>query len=526
MHFPTPAATKLAGVASVFLLLHYRLFVFKPSLFIATVSLSLLAATVFHAPPAAVSPAPLSLGAAPLCANGINRSTHSKNKSVWFRRSKAPPSLHVASDPFHYIESSFCCSPTSLNSAAQRSDLISSTTAANLRCNERGDISELCKVEASSFRRDSPTASINNRCPSPILTSSPFPFTPRRAVLTSDLPRAVVTSVEPSQAYASRVLRLHHYGLLRIPPTYSSILQYLVSHTVMEPEMKKVSTATTSIASFAASFTPRLVTGSTVQECGLAQFTCYYVTVAFHTHYAVSSIDGSSQYDSFTAVLVAKTFVQECRCARCTRYYVNAAPLSHYAVSSIDGSSQSQLSDLQIGAATKKSQPAPPLPCVRIPTSRRNTPKSSARRLDRTELLCFISDVCLITLIQNECDDIMRWSISVTNYWLRHGNVELLCFDPTKPFSLSSNSIVLSVLMKAKLAFEIHLVSLRSLVEFKSDRANLSAKSSHLGLSSLMLHTVLELLTESSCQSTSHSGVSTSVSTINCSQEQPPWEQK
>ncbi|KAG2245182.1 hypothetical protein Bca52824_092985 [Brassica carinata] len=39
--------------------------------------------------------------------------------------------------------------------------------------------------------------------------------------------------------------------------------------------------------------------------------------------------------------------------------------------------------------------------------------------------------------------------------------------------------------MKAKLAFEIHLVSLRSFVEFKTDHANFSAKSSHLGLSTL-----------------------------------------
>ncbi|KAG2280669.1 hypothetical protein Bca4012_049084 [Brassica carinata] len=35
-----------------------------------------------------------------------------------------------------------------------------------------------------------------------------------------------------------------------------------------------------------------------------------------------------------------------------------------------------------------------PLPCALIPTNRRNTPKSCARRLDRTETLCLLSDVC------------------------------------------------------------------------------------------------------------------------------------
>lgn len=36
--------------------------------------------------------------------------------------------------------------------------------------------------------------------------------------------------------------------------------------------------------------------------------------------------------------------------------------------------------------------------------------------------------------------------------------------------------------MKAKLAFEIHLVSLRSFVEFRTGRVNFSTKSSHIGL--------------------------------------------
>ncbi|KAL0774809.1 hypothetical protein Bca101_039961 [Brassica carinata] len=123
-----------------------------------------------------------------------------------------------------------------------------------------------------------------------------------------------------------------------------------------------------------------------------------------------------------------------------------------------------------------------PLPCAFIPTNWRNTSMSCARRLNRTEALCLLSDVCSNTLNQNECDDNILRFISVTNYWLRHGNVEVRGFDTIKPFSLSSDSIVLNVPMKAKLAFEIHLVSLRSFVEFKTDRVNFSIKSSHIGL--------------------------------------------
>ncbi|CAF1723567.1 unnamed protein product [Brassica oleracea var. botrytis] len=76
----------------------------------------------------------------------------------------------------------------------------------------------------------------------------------------------------------------------------------------------------------------------------------------------------------------------------------------------------------------------------------------------------------------------MLRSIPVINYWLRHGNVEVQGFDPIEPFTPSSNSHVLSVTMKAKLAFEIHLVSLRSFFEFRTDRVNFSTKSSHIGL--------------------------------------------
>ncbi|KAF3583374.1 hypothetical protein F2Q69_00028218 [Brassica cretica] len=115
-----------------------------------------------------------------------------------------------------------------------------------------------------------------------------------------------------------------------------------------------------------------LVAVSTAQEFGFARFDCYYVTEAFPTHYAVSSIDDSSQsqiYGPLTLSLVVATNVQECghasssyyftaalyyKCglARPSRYYVTAATPTHYAVSSIDGSSQICLCDSLTGAAS------------------------------------------------------------------------------------------------------------------------------------------------------------------------------
>ncbi|KAF2532771.1 hypothetical protein F2Q70_00032921 [Brassica cretica] len=135
-----------------------------------------------------------------------------------------------------------------------------------------------------------------------------------------------------------------------------------------------------------------------------------------------------------------------------------------------------------LGRETEIGQFAPPLPCAFIPTNWRNTPKSCARRLDRTEILCLIPDACSNTSNQYECDDDMLRFVPVTNYWLRHGSVEVRGFDTIKPFIPSSNSIVLSVLMKAKLAFEIHLVLLRSFVEFRTHLAHFSVKSSQIGL--------------------------------------------
>ncbi|KAG2242194.1 hypothetical protein Bca52824_095960 [Brassica carinata] len=130
-----------------------------------------------------------------------------------------------------------------------------------------------------------------------------------------------------------------------------------------------------------------------------------------------------------------------------------------------------------VGASTEKGQFAPPLPCALTPT-----PKYCARKLDRLKTLCLSPDVCSNTLKQNECDDYMLRSILVTSYWLQHSNVEVQDFDPIKPFNPSSNSIVLNVCMKAKLAFEIHLVSLISFVEFRTDRACFIFKSSQIWL--------------------------------------------
>ncbi|CAF2087295.1 unnamed protein product [Brassica napus] len=135
-----------------------------------------------------------------------------------------------------------------------------------------------------------------------------------------------------------------------------------------------------------------------------------------------------------------------------------------------------------LGSETEKYQFTPPLPCALTPTSRRKTLKYCVRRLDRPEKFSLLPDVCSNTLNQNECDDNMLRSISVINYWLRHGNVEVQGFHPIEPFTPSSTSTVLCVTMKAKLPFEIHLVSLRSFVEFKIDRVNFSTESSHIGL--------------------------------------------
>ncbi|CAN6821645.1 unnamed protein product [Brassica oleracea] len=73
--------------------------------------------------------------------------------------------------------------------------------------------------------------------------------------------------------------------------------------------------------------------GSIVQECGFARFARYILTVASPSHYAVSSIDGSShcRICGPPNILVAGTIiVQECGFARFTNFITAALP-SHYA---------------------------------------------------------------------------------------------------------------------------------------------------------------------------------------------------
>ncbi|CAF1853386.1 unnamed protein product [Brassica napus] len=65
----------------------------------------------------------------------------------------------------------------------------------------------------------------------------------------------------------------------------------------------------------------QVTAGPIVQECWFARVAHDYVTAASLSHYAVSSIDGSSQSrSSFPNLLVAGTIVQECGLARITNY--------------------------------------------------------------------------------------------------------------------------------------------------------------------------------------------------------------
>ncbi|KAF2532062.1 hypothetical protein F2Q70_00033158 [Brassica cretica] len=78
----------------------------------------------------------------------------------------------------------------------------------------------------------------------------------------------------------------------------------------------------------------------------------------------------------------------------------------------------------------------------------------------------------------------MLRSLSVTNYWTRHGNFELRGLDPIKSSSLSSN-FILRASLEAKLELEIHLVSLVSLVEVKADCVCFRFILSQIGLRTL-----------------------------------------
>ncbi|KAH0884971.1 hypothetical protein HID58_061067 [Brassica napus] len=107
----------------------------------------------------------------------------------------------------------------------------------------------------------------------------------------------------------------------------------------------------------------QVTAGPIVQECWFARVAHDYVTAASLSHYAVSSIDGSSQSrSSFPNLLVAGTIVQECGLARITNYIMRVHHI---------------------------------------------TP-----------------------------------SLSVTNYWARHGNVEFRGLEPLISTSMSSNFIL------------------------------------------------------------------------------------
>ena len=72
-------------------------------------------------------------------------------------------------------------------------------------------------------------------------------------------------------------------------------------------------------------------------------------------------------------------------------------------------------------------------------------------------------------------------SLSVTNYWTRHVNVEFRGLDPIKSSALSSN-FILKDSLEAKLELEIHLISSVSFVGFKIDCACFNVISSQIGL--------------------------------------------
>ncbi|CAG7892272.1 unnamed protein product [Brassica rapa] len=67
--------------------------------------------------------------------------------------------------------------------------------------------------------------------------------------------------------------------------------------------------------------------GSIVQECCFARFVYVFFTAASLSHYAVSSIDGSSQSRicGLPDLLVTGTIVQECRLARSSNYITAAS---------------------------------------------------------------------------------------------------------------------------------------------------------------------------------------------------------
>ncbi|KAF2613906.1 hypothetical protein F2Q70_00009654 [Brassica cretica] len=133
---------------------------------------------------------------------------------------------------------------------------------------------------------------------------------------------------------------------------------------------------------------PYLTVGPIVQECCFARVAHDYVTAASLSHYAVSSIDGSSQsrIGGLPDLLVAGTIVQECGRARFYNSITVASP-SHYAVPSIDGSSQSQLCDLHTGFVARRS----------------NHPEAFYLLSDVCSHMCWLISVMIVRLVIESC---------------------------------------------------------------------------------------------------------------------------
>src|SRR5690606_21196731 len=93
-------------------------------------------------------------------------------------------------------------------------------------------------------------------------------------------------------------------------------------------------------------------------------------------------------------------------------------------------------------------------------------------------------DVCSHTFCSNEYDECMLRSPLFTNYWARHGNVEIRGFYPISRSARSSN-VILSASLEVKLELEIHPVSSVSLVGFKAHSALFIVISNQIGIHTL-----------------------------------------
>ncbi|KAF3570488.1 hypothetical protein F2Q69_00059350 [Brassica cretica] len=301
------------------------------------------------------------------------------------------------------------------------------------------------------FPRPSPTAGALHCCRSPSITT--IALQDRHLPLASDLQRCLPVSstclgsipFRDSQASNLRIYVLHFRCVNRC---CVRALMYLVS----PPGRFESPTPAT------APFQPSIASAQV------------FMPPAIHlTSRQLHPTNGAKLHRSNRCLLVtAGPIVQEYCFARVAHDYVTAASLSHYAVSSIDGSSQSRiggLPDLLLAELLCKSVDSPDFITPSPLRLHHITPSPASTVL-------------------HKCDDCTLRSPSVTNCWAQHGNVEFRGLDPIKPSVLSSN-FILSASLEVKLEFEIHLVSSVSLVGFKADCACFSAKSSQIGLRTL-----------------------------------------